>query len=143
MTEQLFQIGVKGLIRNNDGAILMLHIPEWGHNPAHWDLPGGRINPGETFLETLKRELLEEIGVTCVGTPRQLMGMLTSITIPVNDILIPLVFMIYETELPAGAKITLDPTSAEDDYRWFSPSEAASAMATKFSSDFCDMVRSL
>jgi len=143
MAEQMFQVAAKGLVRNDQGQVLMVHIPEWGHNPAHWDLPGGRMDPGETFLETLKRELQEELGVTYTGTPKQLMGMLTNITIKVDGILTPLIFMIYEVELPKGAKITLDPDSSEDEFRWFSPSEAAENMAFKFSKDFCDLVRSL
>jgi 8-oxo-dGTP pyrophosphatase MutT (NUDIX family) len=143
MSEQLFQIGVKGLIRNKDGNILMLHIPEWGHNPAHWDLPGGRMDPDETFLETLKRELEEEIGVTYSGTPKQLIGMLTKITIPVDEVLIPLVFMIYEVKLPNNSKIKLSPDIREEEYKWFTPIEASEVMTIKFSTEFCELVRNL
>jgi 8-oxo-dGTP pyrophosphatase MutT (NUDIX family) len=144
MAEQLFQIGVKGLIRNGKGEILMVHIPAWGKVPPHWDLPGGRMDPGESLLETtLKRELQEELGITYAGKPRQLSAFVTNITIPVGDVRYPLLFVVYETELPDGAVIRLDPTSAEDDYRWFSPAEAAEEMAMKFTEDFRDLVRNL
>jgi 8-oxo-dGTP pyrophosphatase MutT (NUDIX family) len=141
--EQLFQIGIKGLIRNKAGKILMVHVPSWGDNPAYWDLPGGRMDPGETFLETLKRELQEEIGVTYIGTPQQLISVLTSITIPVGDARFPLVLTVYEVELPDGASITLDPDSPEEEFGWFAPTETANKLGVKFPSDFCELVAKL
>lgn len=143
MAQELFQIGIKGLIRNSKGEILMVYIPEWSGNQAHWDLPGGRMDPGESFLETLDRELQEEIGVSYTEKPLQLAAMLTSITIPAGDVRYPLVFVIYEVRLPADAKITLDPDSAEEQYGWFSPEEAAENMSFKFSEDFRELVRKL
>lgn len=143
MAEQVFQIATKALIRNNEGYIFMLHIPEWGHNPAHWDLPGGRMDPGETFLQTLDRELMEEIGVSCVGIPKQIMGMLTNITIPVGEDLLPLVFMIYEVNVADISKIKLSKDISEDKTRWFSPTEASKHMSVKFSPEFCKLVSKL
>jgi 8-oxo-dGTP pyrophosphatase MutT (NUDIX family) len=143
MAEQNFQIGIKALIRNNIGDVFMLHIPEWGPNPAHWDLPGGRMEPGETFLETLKRELEEEIGVTYIGKPKQLIGMLTNITIPVGDDLVPLVFMIYSVEVEDVNKIRIATDIREDKFGWFSPEEASRLMTLKFSPEFCDLVGNL
>lgn len=141
--EQHFQIGVKGLARNAQGEVLMVYIPSWEGNPAYWDLPGGRMNPGETFLDTLGRELREEIGTSYVGNPKQLMAVLTPITIPVAGERVPLTLVIYEVQLPEDVAIVLDPESGETDYAWFDPAEAAENLAIKFSPDFCDMVRAL
>lgn len=143
MSEQIFQIAVKALIRNDRGSIFMVHLPEWNHNPPHWDLPGGRVGPGETFLETLKRELIEEIGVPYTGKPRQLTGMLTNITIPVGNDLLPLVFMIYEVEVADVSKVMLSEDTREDNSGWFSPKEASKLMSIKFSSEFCKLVSKL
>jgi 8-oxo-dGTP diphosphatase len=48
----------------NEGKILLCHrspVREWF--PGVWDFPGGHIEPGETPLGALTRELDEEIGV--------------------------------------------------------------------------------
>lgn len=143
MAEQLFQIGIKALIRNSRGQILMLHLPAWGGNPAHWDLPGGRVDGDESFIDTLKRELKEEIGLEYTGEPTQLAAFRTKITIPVGDQRIPLVFVVYEVDVVDDIAISLDPESNEDGCDWFNPNEAAEHMTIKFPKDFCVLVRSL
>jgi 8-oxo-dGTP diphosphatase len=48
-----------------DARILLCHrSPDRQWYPDVWDLPGGHIEPGESPAEALKRELLEEVGVT-------------------------------------------------------------------------------
>ena len=61
MTEQLFQIGIKAIIRNDENQILLLK------NKDYWDIPGGRIDQGEDIETTLLRELNEEIGVNHIA----------------------------------------------------------------------------
>lgn len=58
-SEQLFQVGVKWLVRNTDGLYLCLQSSE-----DYFDLPGGRIAEGENITETLKHELWEETGLS-------------------------------------------------------------------------------
>jgi 8-oxo-dGTP pyrophosphatase MutT (NUDIX family) len=101
------------------------------------------MDPGETMVATLRRELKEELGVTYTANPKQLTAFLTSITIPAGDIRYPLVFVIYEVSLPADVKITLDPSGPEDEYHWFAPALAAKEMAFKFPADFCELVSKL
>lgn len=53
----------KLLMIDNDGRYLMLYRsdhPTFGADP---DLPGGTLEDGETLLETVLREVQEEIGV--------------------------------------------------------------------------------
>src|ERR1035438_4821691 len=108
------------MIRNDDGDIFMIHLPKWGKVDAHWDFPGGRMDPGESFLETLDRELQEEIGISFSEQPVQIMGMLTNITLPVNNEFLPLTYMIYEVKLNTG-KIKLAEDIREDNFGWFKP----------------------
>jgi 8-oxo-dGTP pyrophosphatase MutT (NUDIX family) len=143
MAEQLFQIGIKGLIHNQKGQLLLLKIPAWGGNPDYWDLPGGRMEPGETFEQTLRRELKEEIGIDYTGQPKHLATVLSHITIPVGDTRVPLVLMAYEIDVPDGTEIVLGPIEPEEAFDWVAPQQAAEALQRKYPQDFCDMVRTL
>lgn len=50
-----------------DGRVLLAHRrPDKRAYPNVWDLPGGVLEPGESELEALSRELDEELGVLIV-----------------------------------------------------------------------------
>lgn len=53
--EQLFQVGIKWLVQNQDGLYLCMKSTE-----GYFDLPGGRIAEWENIVETLRQELWEE-----------------------------------------------------------------------------------
>lgn len=48
------------VIFDGNGKVLLSSRPE-GKPPAGWEFPGGKVEPGETVAEALKRELLEEL----------------------------------------------------------------------------------
>ncbi|GIV46354.1 MAG: DNA mismatch repair protein MutT [Ignavibacterium sp.] len=52
------------LINNNNEVLLLLRDdkPEIPY-PNQWDIPGGRIEDGETPDVTIRREMLEELGL--------------------------------------------------------------------------------
>jgi 8-oxo-dGTP diphosphatase len=57
------QIGVKVLIKNNNGLYLFLKRSKLLSSDVKnsWDIPGGRINPAENLHDALVREVSEEI----------------------------------------------------------------------------------
>lgn len=52
-----------GLVFRDQGGELRYLIVQAKGNPAHWILPKGHLEPGETPEETALRELAEETGV--------------------------------------------------------------------------------
>lgn len=52
-----------GILQRADGCVLLAERPEGKLSPRHWELPGGKIDPGEDPKAALIREIHEEIGV--------------------------------------------------------------------------------
>src|SRR5690348_5986539 len=58
-------LGVRGLVVDADGRVFLVKHSYVGG----WHLPGGGVEVGETFVEALKRELVEEGRIAVVGEP--------------------------------------------------------------------------
>jgi 8-oxo-dGTP diphosphatase len=55
---------VKGIVRDPDGRLLLLKRTEHTVvDPGRWDLPGGKLDPGELFDDAFVREVREETGL--------------------------------------------------------------------------------
>ncbi len=66
-----YPIAVKGIIKRNDGKILVLKRSETDdHKPGVWETVGGGMDREETPQEALQREIFEETSLTVnVGQP--------------------------------------------------------------------------
>ncbi|MDF5751106.1 NUDIX domain-containing protein [Spongiactinospora sp. TRM90649] len=66
---------VRVVVRDTTDRILLFHTrePTYPELGTWWELPGGGMDPGETYLETAVRELREETGIVVtadqVGAP--------------------------------------------------------------------------
>ncbi|MDD2769117.1 MAG: Nudix family hydrolase [Methylococcus sp.] len=56
-----------GVIEDAAGRILVAQRPPDADQGGCWEFPGGKIEPGETSFEALRRELAEELGITVDG----------------------------------------------------------------------------
>ena len=62
-TRGVTEVAVGILIRPN-GDFLMTTRPVGKAYAGYWEFPGGKLEVNETVVEALRRELIEEIGVT-------------------------------------------------------------------------------
>ena len=58
-----FGVGVTGVVRAPDGRVLLLRHRLWAPE-GQWGFPSGFARRGETFQETIVREVREETGLT-------------------------------------------------------------------------------
>lgn len=56
-----------GLIWGTDGRLLVSQRPEGGSHAGKWELPGGKLEPGESPDDALIRELREELGIEVIS----------------------------------------------------------------------------
>lgn len=52
-----------GILLDGAGCYLLGQRPEGKPYAGYWEIPGGKIEKGETVFEALKRELQEELGI--------------------------------------------------------------------------------
>jgi len=57
-----------GILLRKDGRVLLGQRPTDKAWPGWWELPGGKIEPGESVQQALVRELMEELGITVTAS---------------------------------------------------------------------------
>lgn len=117
--KMILQVGVKAFLRNPEGNILILKRTEekYGKTNGTWDIVGGRIDPGQPLIENLKREVLEETGLSLTSEPK---------LIAAQDILPDgerhIVRLTYVATVNGEPKLDLDENV---EYKWLTLTELA------------------
>ena len=57
---------VSAIMEDNRKRVLLIRLYRYPSDSTEWELPAGRVDEGETALEAVQRELLEETGYRAV-----------------------------------------------------------------------------
>lgn len=139
--EKLFQIGVKALIANTKDQFLVMDSGDWHHKDQkrHWDIPGGRIQEGESILEALKREIKEETGLTKIGKVELFSSVISNFPDrEINGRQVGLALIIYKVTISDNSKIAL--SQEHSGHEWVSSKEAATRLAYKYPNEFTNLL---
>lgn len=68
----ILQVGVKAFLKNKEGRYLLLKRSRSRFKgiDGTWDIVGGRIDPGTSLVDNLKREVYEETKLSLTSEPR-------------------------------------------------------------------------
>lgn len=91
-------MGVRALVIDDRGRVFLVR-----HSyVAGWHLPGGGVEPGETVLKSLERELEEEGNITLTGAP-ELLGVYFNDYASERDHVVVYVARAFTQSAPRGA----------------------------------------
>lgn len=146
MHEDIYHLGIKALITDKNGKVLLLKVNpaklKGAKNSDYWDLPGGRVQRDSTIEETLRREVAEEIGVTGVTDAKPVGMVLSNIRIPQgNNQSVGLILGVYACAIPESADIRL--STEHIAFKWWRAQEAADLLRVKYPQEFCELVARL
>ncbi len=113
------RIACKALIIKDEKVLILREAPTYkdGTNIGRYHLPGGRIDPGEPFLEGLKREVYEETGLTVTVTAPLFVGEWFPVIREVKNQIVAIFFVC----LAKDDHVRL--SEEHDDYLWIDPKE--------------------
>jgi 8-oxo-dGTP pyrophosphatase MutT (NUDIX family) len=139
-SEKLFHVGVKALVTDPQGRVLLMEEDGSTHNPPfnnYWDFPGGRMQENESPIETLKREIEEETGITELSEIAFDTATVSNHQIKLKDgKVVGLVLMVYRVKLDHTAKLRLSREHIR--YEWVSMAEAKKRLQDKYPKEFTD-----
>lgn len=109
------QVGVKALIRQDTRYLFLRRSPSFNAGPQKWDIPGGRIDPGEVLHDALAREVREETGLK-IETVDMLLAAQDILVVNQDLHVVRLTYF-------ATASGTVTISDEHDDYKWMSVEE--------------------
>lgn len=128
--EEIFHLGVKAVILDENGNILLLKKFSKRNEYQTWDLPGGRIQKGEEPEAALIREVFEETGLQNLVSIDFVAMELTEFRIPNPLEEIRLIFSIYQCGLTGNKSVVL--SNEHCGFQWVDPIVAATLLKNNY-----------
>jgi 8-oxo-dGTP diphosphatase len=136
LPEDCFHLGIK-LLLESGGKILLLE-KQHPTRGIYWELPGGRLQKGETVMETLRREMEEETGWQDVDGALPFDMVLTNMRIPTPMGEVGLVLFVYRHEISSIFSPRL--SSEHTNFGWFTFLEAVELLKNQYSEVFIEKI---
>lgn len=148
--EDIFQLGIKALIRNRKGEILLLKVNEnkLVHDEKrglvakpYWDIPGERLEKNGNVIDTLEREVKEETGIEKINNIKEFTILMSNIRVPYKSESAGLILNVFTCHINEGIKILL--SDEHEDCAWFPPRKAAELLKIKYPKEFTQKIKNL
>lgn len=112
-----FYIGIKGIVNDSDRGVILLRRDY--KSGDYWDTPGGRIEADESFEDTLRRELSEELPGIQVKAIKELLGSFRLHKDIDKDVSLVLLYFLVDAKLPEQVILSEE----HSDYAWIKRKE--------------------
>lgn len=116
----VLQVAAKAVVVNDQGKVLIVREAATGKNNTkvgYWGLIGGRLEPGEAFLDALRREVSEEVGLQIEPLRPIYLGEWRPV---IHDVPHQIIAIFMVCRVSSGTVVLSD---EHDNYAWIAPAE--------------------
>jgi 8-oxo-dGTP diphosphatase len=112
------EIDVVGCFVQHESKFLLLHRNIQKTNGGKWGCPAGKVDPGETISQAMKREIEEETGLHIEKSELRYFE-----TYYVRNAGHDFLYHMFSTDFSGLPEVTINPPEHQD-FRWVTPDEA-------------------